>query len=130
MSSGVSFECLQLEIGWAETPPKGTTIEQAGTLEGSKVFFHKIERRYMSPIEFLWAWAMQHAFETPGALAEALFDPAKADQFAIVNRTDEVVDFAFLLEFPEEPFLVRTNFGERAFVAAQFVFRASRPPMH
>src|SRR3954466_7886243 len=109
MSSGVSFECLQFDIGWPETPPKGTVIEQSGTLEGSKVFFHKIERRYMSPIELLSAWALQRGFTTPSALAEALFDPAKADQFSIVDRTDEAVDFAFLLELPEDSFLVRTN---------------------
>src|SRR3954471_19936516 len=104
MSSGVSFECLQIEIGWAESPPKGVAIEQGGTLEGSKVFFHQAERRYMSPVELLSAWAVQRGFATPGALAEALFDPAKATEFSIVNRTEDAVDFAFLLEFPDESF--------------------------
>jgi hypothetical protein len=130
MTTGVSFECLQFEIGWPENPPKGLEIERGGTLEGSKIFFHKAEARTMSPIEFLWAWAIQHAFETPGALAESLFDPAQAGQFAIVERTPEAVDFAFLLEFPDEPFLIRTNMGERPFRAVQFVFRVTRPPMH
>ena len=130
MSSGVSFECMQFDIGWTESAPKGIAIEQSGTLEGSKVFFHKAERRYMSPIELLSAWALQRGFATPGALADSLFDPAKADQFSIVDRTEDAVDFVFLLELPEDSFLVRTNFGERPFAAVQFVFRATRPPIH